>query len=132
MERTLRNINNMQLELEKVQAKLEELENSLKFEQHTIRTPLNKIITDLDAQIDLEYDITLIEQGDYSTAINDLTFTDQFIDLIISHLIHLQRNTHVKLTSQQDETISIVNKQLMHIQGSLMIVLNTFNTNTES
>lgn len=131
MDRTLQNIKNMQHELDKIQQKLTSLESSLKFEQHTIKAPLNKIITDLDTLVDLEYNIVLIQQGDLSTALNDLTFIDQFIDLIISHLMHIQRNTNVKLSRQQDETISEVNQGLMHVQGSLMIVMNSFNLDTE-
>lgn len=132
MEKTIQSIKNMQKELNSIEDKIEKLTNSLKFEQHSLNAPLNKISSDLDSMLDLEYDIHLIDQGDYSTAINDLTFTDQFIDLIISHLMHLQRDKNVKLTRKQDDMISDVNQHLMHVQGSLMIVLNSFNTNTES
>ncbi|GKS81961.1 hypothetical protein LPAF129_16470 [Ligilactobacillus pabuli] len=132
MDRTLQSIKNMQLELDKIQQKLTNLEASLKFEQHTLKAPLNKIITDLDSLVDLEYNLVLIQQGDLSTSLNDLTFIDQFIDLIISHLMHIQRNTNVKLSRQQDETISDINQNLMHVQGSLMIVMNSFNLDTES
>lgn len=132
MDRTLQSIKNMQLELDKIQQKLTNLEASLKFEQHTLKAPLNKIITDLDSLVDLEYNLVLIQQGDLSTSLNDLTFIDQFIDLIISHLMHIQRNPNVKLSRQQDETISDINQNLMHVQGSLMIVMNSFNLDTES
>ncbi|HIW89912.1 MAG TPA: hypothetical protein H9869_08605 [Candidatus Ligilactobacillus excrementipullorum] len=132
MDRTLQSIKNMQLELDKIQQKLTNLEASLKFEQHTLKAPLNKIITDLDSLVDLEYNLVLIQQGDLSTSLNDLTFIDQFIDLIISHLMHIQRNTNVKLSRQQDATISDINQNLMHVQGSLMIVMNSFNLDTES
>lgn len=132
MDRTLQSIKNMQLELDKIQQKLTNLEASLKFEQHTLKAPLNKIITDLDSLVNLEYNLVLIQQGDLSTSLNDLTFIDQFIDLIISHLMHIQRNPNVKLSRQQDETISDINQNLMHVQGSLMIVMNSFNLDTES
>lgn len=131
MKNAIQNIKNMQKELDSIQNKLEDLISSLKFEQRSLNAPLTKITSDLDAMLDLEYNILLINQGDYSTALNDLTFTDQFIDLIISHLMHLQKSDSVKLTRQQDEMISGINKHLMHVQGSLMIVLNSF-TNTES
>lgn len=131
MKNAIQNIKNMQKELDSIQNKLEDLISSLKFEQRSLNAPLTKITSDLDAMLDLEYNILLINQGDYSTALNDLTFTDQFIDLIISHLMHLQKSGSVKLTRQQDEMISGINKHLMHVQGSLMIVLNSF-TNTES
>ncbi len=132
MEQAIRNINNMSKELDRILDQLEKLSLSLKFEQQLLRTPLNKIIADLESMVDLEYDAALIKDGNYSTALNDLTFTDQFFDLVISHLMHLQRNTQVKLTRQQDALISKINKQLMHVQGSLTLVLNMFDTNTEA
>src|SRR5699024_2142310 len=98
MDNTLQSIKTMQLELDKIQQKLTNLEASLKIEQHTLKAPLNKIITDLDSLVDLEYNLVLIQQGDLSTSLNDLTFIDQFIDLIISHLMHIQRNPNVKLS----------------------------------
>ncbi|WEV57282.1 hypothetical protein [Ligilactobacillus acidipiscis] len=132
MRDAVQNIKNMQTELERIQSKLERLSGTLKFEQRSLNAPLEKITSDLDSMLDLGYDILLIEQGDYSTAVNDLTFTDQFIDLIISHLMHLQKGDKVRLTRQQDDMISNINKHLMHVQGSLMIVLNTFNKNAEN
>lgn len=132
MREAVQSIKNMQTELERIQSKLERLSGTLKFEQRSLNAPLEKITSDLDSMLDLGYDILLIEQGDYSTAVNDLTFTDQFIDLIISHLMHLQKGDKVRLTRQQDDTISNINKHLMHVQGSLMIVLNTFNKNAEN
>src|SRR5699024_5125396 len=131
MANAIQNINNMEKELERVQNKLEALTNSLKFEQRTLTAPLQKIADDLDSMLDLEYDALLLKQGDYSTAINDLTFTDQFLDLIISHLMHIQKNKKVKLTSKQDDDINNIIQHLMHIQGSLMIVLNSFSTDNE-
>ena len=131
MANAIQNINNMEKELERVQNKLEALTNSLKFEQRTLSAPLQKITDDLDSMLDLEYDALLLKQGDYSTAINDLTFTDQFLDLVISHLMHIQKNKKVKLTRKQDDDISNINQHLMHIQGSLMIVLNSFSTDNE-
>lgn len=132
MREAVQSIKNMQTELERIQSKLERLSGTLKFEQRSLNAPLEKITSDLDSMLDLGYDILLIEQGDYSTAVNDLTFTDQFIDLIISHLMHLQKSDKVRLTRQQDDMISNINKHLMHVQGSLMIVLNTFNKNAEN
>ncbi|MCI1954348.1 MAG: hypothetical protein LKJ37_05140 [Ligilactobacillus acidipiscis] len=132
MREAVQSIKNMQTELERIQSKLERLSGTLKFEQRSLNAPLEKITSDLDSMLDLGYDILLIEQGDYSTAVNDLTFTDQFIDLIISHLMHLQKGDKVRLTRQQDDMISNINKHLMHVQGSLMIVLNTFNKNAEN
>lgn len=132
MREAVQSIKNMQTELERIQSKLERLSSTLKFEQRSLNAPLEKITSDLDSMLDLGYDILLIEQGDYSTAVNDLTFTDQFIDLIISHLMHLQKGAKVRLTRQQDDMISNINKQLMHVQGSLMIVLNNFNKNAEN
>ncbi|WP_229717869.1 hypothetical protein [Ligilactobacillus salitolerans] len=131
MERAVQNINNMITELDQVQKNIQGLIATLKFEQKALRAPLEKIVNDLDSLIDLEYDIFLLNSGDYSTAVNDLTFTDQYLDLVISHLMHLQRNTKIKISRNQDETISAINKHLMHIQGSLMIVLNQFKTDEE-
>ena len=131
MSNAIQNINNVEKELNSVQNKLASLTNSLKFEQRTLTAPLQKITDDLDSMLDLEYDALLLKQGDYSTAINDLTFTDQFLDLVISHLMHIQKNKKVKLTRKQDDDISNINQHLMHIQGSLMIVLNSFSTDNE-
>lgn len=131
MSNAIQNINNMEKELNSVQNKLASLANSLKFEQRTLTAPLQKIVDDLDSMLDLKYDALLLKQGDYLTAINDLTFTDQFLDLVISHLMHIQKNKKVKLTRKQDDDISNINQHLMHIQGSLMIVLNSFSTDNE-
>lgn len=131
MSNAIQNINNMEKELNSVQNKLASLTNSLKFEQRTLTAPLQKIVDDLDSMLDLKYDALLLKQGDYSTAINDLTFTDQFLDLVISHLMHIQKNKKIKLTRKQDDDISNINQHLMHIQGSLMIVLNSFSTDNE-